>query len=131
MVDTSVRQKVVVVCGPSRTKQSFREKVNVNSIVARYNKTGMVDHVSSKTPFYGDVSNIASYQEALAVVASANDLFNAMDSRVRERFANDPLRMIQFLQDPSNLDEAIKLGMVAKRPEEPVEAPVAPVVPSS
>lgn len=120
------RNRVVLVCGPSRTKQSFREQVNINSILARHRKSGMVDHVNGKQPFYGDVSNIGTYQEALDVVNRAAQLFNGMSAAVRRRFDNDPLRMIEFLQDPANLDEATKLGMVAKAPGKPVEGGTPP-----
>lgn len=116
------RKRVVLECGPTRTKQSFREQVNVNSIIARHRKSGMLDHVNGKQPFYGDVSNIRSYQEALNVVNTASELFNGMSASIRRRFDNDPLRMIEFLQDPRNLQEAQELGMVAKAPAKPVEA---------
>lgn len=111
----------VVVCGVSRTKQSFRDQVNINKILARNRRSGMIDHVSGKTPFYGDVSSIGSYQESLNVVKQAQDLFMGMSSDVRSRFENDPTKMIKFLADPKNLDEAIKLGMVVKRPGVPKE----------
>lgn len=109
---------------PSRTKQSFRDEVNINKIIARHARTGMVEHVNKRAPFYGDVSDVASYQEALGVVLEAERLFAAMSSTVRERFANDPAKMVEWLGDPGNLDEAVKLGMAVKRPV----APVAPVV---
>lgn len=31
-----------LTCGPGKTKQSFAAQVNVNNIVARYHKTGML-----------------------------------------------------------------------------------------
>lgn len=113
----------VVRCGQSMTKQSFRDQVNINKIVARYRKTGMIDHVNGATPFYGDVSQFTSYQDAVNTVLRANELFAGMSSDVRKRFENDPQKMIDFLQDEKNLDEAVKLGMVVKRPVEPQEPP--------
>ena len=111
-----------ISCGPGKTKQNFREQVNINKMIERYKKTGMLDHVNARAPFYGDVSDIISYQESLAIVARANELFMNMSSTVRERFANDPAKMIAFLQDEKNLDEAVRLGMVTKKPV--VESPV-------
>lgn len=114
--------------GPGKTKQSFRDEVNINKIVASFEKTGMVTHLNSREPFYGDVSEIVSYQDALNIVNKANELFNGMDARVRERFANDPAKMIEFLEDEKNLDEAVKLGMAVKRPEVVIPDPIPPVV---
>lgn len=118
MNNTKEISRPVLICGPGRTKQSFKEKVNINSIIARHRKTGMVDHLNSKTPFYGDVSNITDYKESVEKVLEANTLFKNMSSEIREKFKNDPSEMIQFLENPDNLEEAIKLKMVTKRPEE-------------
>ena len=65
------RVRVQVFCGPGRTKQSFRDKVNINSIIAKHRRTGMLNHVNGKTPFYGDVSGVIGYQESLEVVDNA------------------------------------------------------------
>lgn len=125
-LDSKGRARPVVVCGPSRTKQSFKDQVNINRILARYRKSGMVDHLNRMTPFYGDVSGLVDYQEALHVVKRAEELFGGMSSDVRNRFDNDPMAMVRFLQDPKNLDEAVKLGMVVKRPDKAVEPKTPP-----
>lgn len=109
----------------SRTKQAFKPVVDINNIVARFARTGMIEHVNRREPFYGDVSTIVDYQTCLNVVNKAKELFGNMSAKVRERFHNDPAEMISFLENPANLQEAIDLGMAVKRPE----APVAPVVP--
>lgn len=116
----------VVVSGKSRTKQAFKEQTDINKIIARFNKTGMITHLNRKAPFYGDVSGFVDYQDALEKVAAAQELFRGMSSEVRERFDNDPAKMVAFLNNPSNLDEAIKLGMAVKRPVVAPEAPAAP-----
>lgn len=115
---------------PPLTKQAFKDEVDINKIIAQFDKTGMITKVNGSTPFYGDVSDIVDYQTSLNIVQKARDLFAGMDANVRERFSNDPDQMIKFLQDPSNLDEAVKLGMVVKRPVVPVEPPIVvpPVV---
>lgn len=108
---------------PSRTKQSFRDDVNINKIIARFDRTGMVSHLNSKTPFYGDVSSIVGYQEALNKVKEADELFGRMSAEIRNRFKNDPALMIEFLSDPVNNAEALKLGMIVAPPEPVVAEP--------
>lgn len=119
-------EKVKLVCEPgsSRTKQSFKDQVNINKIIKKHRRTGMLEHVNRKAPFYGDVSNLVGYAEALIKVKEAEELFNNMSADIRERFNNNPQEMVTFLEDKNNLKEAIELGMVLKQPEpEPVEAP--------
>lgn len=127
MSDAKRRRVQVEFKEPSLTKQSFREQVNINSIIERNRRTGMLDHVNTKEPFYGDVSGIASYQDALNIVNKARELFDGMSATIRERFLNDPARLVSFLEKPENLDEAIRLGIAVKRPEPAVSEPVVDV----
>ena len=109
--------------GSSRTKQSFRDECDINRIISRFEKTGMIESLNGKTPFYGDVSDLVGYQDALNVVSEAEALFMSMSAEVRDRFSNDPSKMIAFLSDVRNKDEAIKMGMVIP---EPINSDVVP-----
>lgn len=104
------------VAGPSLTKQSFAGDTDINKIIAKFEKTGMIEHVNRRQPFYGDVSEYRGYQESLEMVREAQELFNNMSANIRERFENDPVKMIEFLDNPANLQEAIDLGMVLPDP---------------
>ena len=72
----------------------------------------MIEHVNQAQPQYLDVSALPDYQSALNIVQEAQASFDALPSTVRERFSNNPGSLISFLADPSNRDEAIKLGLV-------------------
>lgn len=110
--------------GPGLTKQSMRDEVDINKIVARFAKTGMLSSFNGGEPFYGDVSDILSYQDALNVVVRARELFDGLPAELRERFANDPARLISFLDNPANKKEAIELGIVQERPVDDVKPAV-------
>lgn len=105
--------------GPVLTKQAFKDEVDINKIIARFEKTGMIEAINSKQPFYGDVSDIKDYKESLEIVKEAEALFMAMSPEIRERFDHDPQEMIEFLSDNKNKKEAIELGMVLKEPVKP------------
>ena len=103
---------------PSLTKQSFSEQADINSIVAKFERTGMIENKLT-TPYYGDVSEIKNYHEALNTVREAQELFMTMDASVRNTFENDPQKLIDFLDDENNYDKAVELGIVSPRPETP------------
>ena len=104
---------------PSRTCQEFKDECDVNNILRNYVSTGVLTHVSDKEPVFGDFSEVPSdYGEALALIQRSREQFEALPSEVRERFDNQPVNLIKFLQDEKNKDEAIKLGLVKK----PVES---------
>ncbi len=120
-------------CGPGRTKQSFRDATDINKIVARFERTGLLEHVNKNPGTYADVSNLRDYPSALRLIKRGNDLFDALPSNLRSRFDNDPARLISFLDDPKNKEEAIKLGLLpkskeAKKPPIPTTPPVVPPV---
>jgi len=106
--------------GGSRTKQSFKDQVDINKIVARYLKTGLLSNVNNSPQMYGDFSNVPDLRTALNTVARAKSVFMALPAKVRERFQNDPVKMVEFISDPKNKDEGIALGMFKDdRPSKP------------
>lgn len=99
------------------TVQAERDESDINKIIARFDKTGMISRLNAREPFYGDVSEFSNLAEAKMKVFEADRLFMNLEAGLRERFDNDPVKFIDFLDNPGNLDEAIKLGIVTKRPE--------------
>jgi len=100
-----------------RTKQSFRKQCDVNSIIDKAKKTGLVSHLNTKTPVFGNFIGVPNYQDAMDLVNKANSNFNALPSKLRERFMNDPSKLLEFINEPTNYDEAVKLGLVIPKPK--------------
>ena len=111
--------------GPSLTKQADKERTDIRNIVKRAMRTGGLVSVNVREGRYADISTAPSYMEALGTVARANEMFAALPSSVRDRFANDPMRMLAFLDDEKNFDEAVKLGL---REKPAVPKPVEPML---
>lgn len=105
--------------GPCFTQQSAKDECDINLIVERAKRGADLTHVRNTAPMYGDFTNLPSYKDALLMVNKAREMFMSLDAVVRERFANDPGRLLDFLADGRNRDEAIKLGLidVPKPPE--------------
>jgi len=118
------RKRVSLDCsGPSRTKQSFSRECDINGIMARYEKTGVIEHVQSFSGRYGDFLGFESYHEACNKVIAAREMFQSLPARVRSRFDNDPGRFVDFASDPENLDELRELGLAHERPTLAEEGP--------
>jgi len=73
-------------------------------------------------PQYGEFADLPDYQSALELVRHANEQFNALTSRQRERFGNDPERFLAFTGDPANAEEMAKLGLMKPEALERVAA---------
>jgi len=108
---------------PSRTQKQFGEQVNVNTIMAKYKKTGLIDHVRKQPGKYQDLTNLPDYMTAMQTVITANTTFETLPSEVRNRFNHDPAQLIEFLGNSKNYQEAVKLGLVIPIPEPEPPAP--------
>nr|WAE43869.1 MAG: internal scaffolding protein [Microviridae sp.] len=109
---------------PSRTHQSFKDECNINNIVRKYKKTGVLTHVTSAVAQQGDFCDVPTFHEAMNIVASAQQHFDQLPSLVRKRFSNDPAQFLDFVGDASNLDEMRSLGLL--NPE--ISIPPVPVL---
>ena len=105
-------------CEESKVQQHFADQCDINRIVSQFERTGTVDHLSNVAMRYEDVSTVPQYREALDIVRAAELSFAALPGEVRSRFGNDPAQMLDFLQHPENVDEAVRLGLVVKPKEE-------------
>lgn len=99
----------------SLTEQSFKDECDINNIVKQYERTGLMPHQRPNQPVFADISDAPSFLEAQNVVAAANEAFAAIPAEIRERFMNDPARLMAFLDDDRNYEEAARLGFVVKK----------------
>jgi len=109
---------------PTRAQQHHKDECDINVILERFGKTGQVP-VNAISGTYGDFSGVHDYHTALNTLIAAESEFEALPANIRKQFANEPARLIDFLNDPANKDQAIELGLV-NRPitssfNEPVE----------
>lgn len=112
------RERVqVTFTKPSRTQQSFAAECDINNIMARYERTGVLEHVNTYQGNYGDFIGFPDYHQAMNAVREAETMFMTLPSSIRERFANSPEAFLQFAQDEANHDEMVRLGLIpAPRP---------------
>lgn len=120
-------EKPVIHCGPSMTKKSQQKECDINNIIKKFDRTGVLAHMAPHEPTYMDVDPI-TYQDALQIVIDAQAAFNDLPSKVRSKFNNDPQKFLEFTKTAKK-DELVELGLAdAPRKneipsEEPKDAP--------
>lgn len=114
-----------IYCGESRTKQGFKRECDVNILMAKYQKTGVLPQIKPGQPVYGDFTQVSDYQSAQNMLISAREQFDAMPLNVRKKFNYDPGRFLEFVENPENQQEMIDLGLATKKdyPEAEKNAP--------
>jgi phage internal scaffolding protein len=117
---------VTPVDGPSMTKQAFQAECDINNIMKRYEKTGIIDHLNKYGGRFGDFTGAVDFQTAQNIVIDAQKMFMDIPASIRAQFENDPGKFIQFATDPANLDKLREMGLA---PPAPVPVPDTPVIP--
>ena len=95
----------------SKTDQTAKKECDVNNIVKKYQSTGMITHLRSGQGNYLDLSEVGDLANSLNVVASAQQKFDQLPAEIRKRFGNSPVQLVEFLSNPKNDPEAVKLGL--------------------
>lgn len=102
--------------GPSMTKQSFKAECDINTLLAKYQKTGMLAHTSRFQGDYSDLTDSVDYHTAMNIVLDAQNAFDTLPSSVRAKFNNDPSEFLTFVSDENNLDEMREMGLTENGP---------------
>ena len=108
--------------GKSMTKQADRDRANIHNILKRYEKTGLLPQRTT-SPIEGELPQVESFHQAMNILVTAQQSFEALPSNVRQKFENDPAKFLEFVNDEKNKDQLIELGL-AVAPEgyqQPVE----------
>lgn len=98
--------------GETMCKESEHELANVNSIMKKA-VNGVLPRINPKSPIFGDFTNVGTYQEVCNRINEIQDEFiRNVPADIRLRHGNDPGKFMDWIHDPENKEEAIKLGLL-------------------
>lgn len=95
----------------SRTIQSDAEVGNINAMAAKYFKQRLKGNPDGRQPMFIDVPS-ESFHEMLNKVTAIQETFRRIPARLRARFANSPAVLMDWLKDPQNRVEAVRMGLI-------------------
>jgi len=111
----------------SLTQQQFREDCDLNVLAVRFGLTGAPLPPAPIDPSaYGDFTNVPDLRTALDLVNDATNRFMELPSGLRTRFHNRPGELWEFVNNPENADEAVRLGLLRRVEPLQTETPVTP-----
>lgn len=107
----------------SLTRQDAKDECDINQIVDKFQRTGVIDHRNKYEAKYGFADSNDLHQ-AMNLITEAQQMFDELPSKARKRFNNDPGQFLDFVQDPANINEMETLGLATVRERElsPLEA---------
>lgn len=92
-------------------RSEFAQDCDINLIMSRYVKTGVIEHLNPLVSSFSDVSSLGDYSAMRFALSAAEDAFMQLPARVRELVGNDPARFLDFVSDPANLSAIVDLGL--------------------
>lgn len=110
------------VVGQSMTKQSHKKECDINTIMKKFEREGIVTHARQHAGTYGNFIGAPDYHTALNEIKKADEMFMSLPAQVRKKFDNDAGAFLAFAQDPKNEKELVEMGL-AKAREAPPEPP--------
>lgn len=105
----------------SRTRAEFQDECNINMIMKRYEKTGVITHYSKRQPVYLNLDESIDFHHSMNLFVQAEAAFMRLPATVRKRFGNDAAEFVKFAEVPENLDQMRAWGLAP-----PAEEPPAP-----
>lgn len=108
----------------SLTNQADLPNTDINLIMARFEKTGLIPGTERK-PMYGDFSEVPDYHTQLSAIRRVEGYMLLLPAKIRNRFNNNPQELIDFLNNPANDGEAVELGLKVAPPR-PAGTPPGP-----
>lgn len=110
------------------TRQEFAAETDINVLLERYEKTGVLNHYSRRDPLYLDLTEqpIGDLRSALHTLDEATAAFMTLPASVRREFDQDPVKFMEYAGDRSNLEQMREWGLAPPlpAPKEPIEVRV-------
>lgn len=101
--------------GESLAVQEQKESTDINNILKRFDKTGLIDHVNQNEAQYGEFAQYDLHHH-MNTVAKIQSTFNELPATVKKQFNNSPQEWIEHLANPQNVED-MKDGVI----DNPVE----------
>lgn len=95
----------------SRTRQEFKDECDINILMSRYDRNGVLPPTNGAEPQYLDVSNVPDLAQAFDIVEQASKAFFTLSAAVRREFDNDPIKFVAFAEDSKNLERMREWGL--------------------
>ena len=88
ILDYKSRKRVQLKCpGKGKTKQGFKDETDINQIMKKYMKTGILENAKQFEPEYGFATS-DDFQASMEIITKAQTMFDALPSQARSYFQN-------------------------------------------
>lgn len=123
-----VRQQLSFEGDLGKTITEQQESTDINNILEKYQRTGLIDHVQKHEPQYAEFGEY-DFAKNQNMIAKINQTFEELPSSVRKDFDNNPQNFVEFIAQQENIDDmkdgVIDNEIIVETPTEEVEKPMS------
>jgi phage internal scaffolding protein len=95
----------------SMTEQSYKRETDMHNIMRQFEETGILRHKKQTEGLYINLTEVGDYQTNLNKIRFADEMFQTLPSKLRDRFANNPAEFVEYATNVKNREEMEKLGL--------------------
>lgn len=111
-------------------EQNHKDEVDINNIIRKHG-IDMIQKTANIVQMRFDDNPNNDFQEYMNLIIKGQQSFDSLPSEIRKRFGNDATMYMDFVRNPDNKPEGIKLGIFEKEPTpppppDPIEVVVVP-----
>ena len=78
-----------------------KDHCNINLILKRFHKTGVLDHAAKHNPQYGELSTM-DFETAFNNIKSTEEAFKRLPKEIRAAFQNKPENLLAYMENEQN-----------------------------
>lgn len=130
--DAYSRPRVQLECEPGKgeTQQHFKDEVDINNIIRKFQNGGELTHINEQVAQYGDATS-QGFTEAMYLVKDAERAFMELPSQVRREFGDSVTEYLDAIGNPEMQGKLADLGLIEALPvDKTMSAETPPVEPS-
>ncbi|AXL14451.1 internal scaffolding protein [Microviridae sp.] len=105
-----------MVPAKSMTDQSFKKETDINLIIKK-----QINVPTPENVIFADTTIMSDFQQQSDMIANVHEQFDRLPADLRYKFQNDPANLLEYMGNPENIDESIKLGLRPSAGAPPIE----------
>lgn len=98
------RVQVYLDPGVSLTEQHHAKACDINTIMAKYARTGILEHVKNYEPTFGDISEL-DFKDSMDTIKTIEQEFGDLPAYVRAYFGQDASKYLRTISTPEGVEE--------------------------
>ncbi len=100
---------------PTRTLQAHKDESDINLIMAKYIRSGVIEHGNANSQRYGFAPAV-DFREALELINEAETQFAGLPSAIRSKFDNSAEAFLAFCEQPDAVSKLVEMGVETSKP---------------